>query len=176
MVTLGLVSVTLALSASLMRMYGRGARLISSRNQGFQALEAVLYQVRSEAMGAVDFQTPASTSASFQPGLEFQRVYRQAPNRLTDFEPGWTPYGTQGGSASSDFLVSIRYVVRNEGLDRDVRLPGGSFSTSTLLPQGIQALRSRLNNDGTMDLQIEVKGQVKTRTYENRFLRRVQPL
>jgi type II secretory pathway component PulJ len=174
MVTVGLISLTLAITAGLMRMYSQGSRLVGVRDTGFQGLEAILYTIRSETMGAVDFQSPATTGPTFSSVLEFRRVDRHNSGRLTNFPTNWTPYDIVGTPPSQNFLLSIRYRVQDQTLIRDVRPAGASsFESTVMIPADILSLKVRRNPDQTMELELEVQGSRKTRLFRNRFLRRV---
>ena len=175
MVTLALISLTLAITAGLMRMYGRGARLIGVRSTGYQAMDAILYQLRSEALGAVDFQSPASVGGGYSSSLEFRKVDRNVPNRLQDFPSGWSPYNIGGTAPNDNFLVSVRFLVQDGALVRGIRPAGeSSFEAYKLIPQGITSLGARLEASETIAIRLEIEGSAKTRVYETRCLRRVR--
>lgn len=175
MVTMALVSLTLAITAGLMKMYSRGARLVGVRSAGYQALEAVMYQLRSEAMGAVDFRSPASVGGAYSASLEFRKVDRSVPNRLRDYPTGWSPYNIVGTAPNGNFLVSVRFEVQDGALVRGTRPANqSSFESYDLVSQNLAALGTRLNADNTVDIRLEVEGTAKTRFYETRLLRRVR--
>jgi hypothetical protein len=172
MVTVALVSVTLSLTASLMTMYSRGSRVADVQSSVSHAQELLLYRIRSEALGAVDFLSPAGVGGGFQPELEFQRVDRHRADRLEDFPLNWTPYGI---GATNDFLVEVRYRSQDQALLRGVRESGSSqYRESTLLPRDVIALGARRPDDQTVEVELEMKTNRATRKLKARFMRRVR--
>lgn len=172
MVTVALVSITLSLTASLMTMYSRGSRVADVQSNVSHSQELLLYRIRSEAMGAVNFLSPAGVGGGLQPALEFQRVDRHRADRLEDFPPNWRPYGI---GSNDDFLVDLRYQSQDQALLRGVRAAGSSqYQESTLLPGDVVAFGARRPDDQTVEIELEMKTNRATRKLKARFLRRVR--
>jgi type II secretory pathway pseudopilin PulG len=174
LITMGLISLTLALTAGLMRLYSQGARVKGAQGAGFDALRAVLHQVRSEAVGAVSFQTPASASSVWSPVLVFSKVDRSVDTRLEDFPLGWTPYDLTSTALPNDFLVGVRYEKVEDRLQRGFRSAGdSSWTNSSILERELVSFGCRLGSDRTVELRIELLGRAKNPVFTSKSMRRV---
>lgn len=174
LVTMGLISLTLALTAGLMRLYSQGSRVKGAQGAGFDALRTVLQQVRSEAIGAVSVQAPTAVSASWSSTLEFSKVDRSVSTRLEDFPAGWTPYDLQSTTLVNDFLARVRYEMKSGRLVRGVRPAGASsWAESAVMERDLVSFGCRLGSDHTLELRIELQGRGSNPVFTSKSLRRV---
>lgn len=174
LITVGLIGLTLAITAGVMRGYSRSFQALDTNSLEMQAQMAVLQDIRSEAMSAVHFHTPSAVGASWSNNLEFSKVDLAVPSRLTVFPVDWTPHDLSSTALSNDFLVTIQYRENGGRLQRGVRkATGGSFSYSTVPPADLSSLQSRLNMDNTFELRLTFPGPHGSRTVSSKTMRRI---
>lgn len=175
MITMALISLALALTAGLMSLYSKGARIKGVQGVSTAALKAVLHDIRSEAVGAVEFDSPPSESSAWSNILGFSKVDRSSTTRLQSFPADWTPYDLTGTSIPNDFLVRVRYELINGALSRGVRRVGeSSFRFSPVIESKVEQFQCRLGVDGSLELSIEVRGNVRNPVYQSKSMRRVR--
>jgi hypothetical protein len=159
LVTVGLLSLVLALTASLVTSAARVGRRHAEGEKQVDGLWA-LERVRQEVFQAVSFSSPAGPAAA--PSLVFRRL---DPNvvRLPE-----TPIAFNPHDSGHQMTVDIR--LRGDQLIRR-QVRGAAYSQESVMAQGLNAFTASRQPNNVLELRASFLAGEKLTTYTLRAVR-----
>lgn len=180
LLTLGLISVVLAVTSGLLITYAQSTRAVRKSNASINALQLLSQSINSEIKGAISITTPAGPGATAF-ALVLQRVDPGVVDRLTYFmtppnPPNWTPYDLPDTSISNDFLAEVTYDLNGTSMERAVRLAQTSgYQPASVIATQIGSFEVEWFPDDSLETRITADFNGVSKIVSARVFRRVRP-
>jgi type II secretory pathway component PulJ len=180
LLTLGLVSTILVLTAGLLRSYSTTSRAVRASSAKLSSLESLVKTLSTELKGSVTVSSPSSQGSTSNT-LVFQRVDIGVTDRLTYIHPGispnppkWEPYDLPDTSEPDDFLAEVTYQLVGNRLERSVKPAKSVYQPATKVAEGIEQFWVEWFNDDSLEARLTIAQTTNTKTFHIRVLRKLR--